>query len=131
MRVKGTDHEAVKRMVAASGDVADYTQLYPATPKRLVAIIEQVADAYAELGIDLIFEHHEIESVRAERLRAMFGLTLAEAAVALHIANGNNMRNFAEQRKLSRHTARNQLQQVFDKTGVHSQAELVRLLRQY
>lgn len=131
MRVKGTDHEAVERMVATSGDIADYARLYPATPKRLVAIIEQVADAYAELGIELIFEHQEVESVRTERLRALFGLTLAEAAVALHIANGNTMRNFVEQRKLSRHTARNQLQQVFDKTGVHSQAELVRLLKDF
>ena len=131
MRVKGTDHEAVKRMVAASGDVADYARLYPATPERVVAIVKQVAGAYAELGIDLIFEHHEVESVRAERLRAVFGLTLAEAAVALHIANGGNMRNFAEQRKLSRHTARNQLQQVFDKTGVRRQAGLVRLLKDF
>jgi DNA-binding CsgD family transcriptional regulator len=131
MRVKGTDHEAVERMVAASGDIADYARLYPATPKRLVEIIEQVADAYTELGIELIFEHQEVESVRSERLRSQYGLTLAEAAVALHIANGNTMQNFAEQRKLSRHTARNQLQQVFDKTGVHSQAELVRLLKDF
>lgn len=131
MRVKGTDHEAVKRMLAATGDVADYAQLYPATPQRVVEIIEQVSGAYAEMGIDLIFEHHEVESVRTERLHALFGLTLAEAAIALHIANGNTMRNFAEQRKLSRNTARNQLQQVFDKTGVHSQAELVRLLKDF
>lgn len=131
MRVKGTDHEAIRRMLAASADIADYAQLYPATPERVAEIVEQVADAYAELGIDLIFEHHEVESVRAERLRALFGLTLAEAAIALHIVNGNNMRNFADQRKLSRHTARNQLQQVFDKTGVHSQAELVRLLKDF
>ncbi|MEQ1689041.1 MAG: helix-turn-helix transcriptional regulator [Sphingopyxis sp.] len=131
MRVKGTDHEAVERMLAASGDIADYARLYPATPTRVVEIIEQVALAYAELGIDLIFEHPEGESVRIERLRSQYGLTLAEAVVALHIAGGGNMRNFAEQRKLSRHTARNQLQQVFDKTAVHSQAELVRLLKDF
>ncbi len=129
MRVKGTDQEALERMVAASDEIADYARLYPAVPTRVVEIVGQVAGAYAEMGIDLIFEHDEDDMVRAERLRAMFGLTLAEAAVALHIGAGGNTGDFAVQRKLSRNTVRNQLQQVFEKTGVRRQAELVGLLR--
>lgn len=131
MRVKGTDHDALKRLVAASSEVVEYSKLYPATPKRVVEIVSQVADSYAEMGIDLIFELDEGDSARADRLRTSFGLTLAEAAIALHIGAGGNMRQFAEQRRLSRNTARNQLQQVFEKTGMRRQAELVRLLSDF
>lgn len=131
MRVKGTDHDGLKRLVAASSDIAEYKRLYPATPKRVVEIVGQVADSYAEMGIDLIFEVDEGESARADRLRTTFGLTYAEAMIALHIGAGGNMRQFAEQRKLSRNTARNQLQQVFEKTDVRRQAELVKLLSNF
>jgi DNA-binding CsgD family transcriptional regulator len=129
MRVKGTDKDAVRRLVNASGDVADYARLYPATPARVTEIVAQVADTYAAMGINLVFEVAESESVRIDRLRTSFGLTLAEATLALYVGCGGQLRTYAEQRKLSRNTVRNQLQQVFDKVGVSRQADLVARLR--
>jgi DNA-binding CsgD family transcriptional regulator/PAS domain-containing protein len=65
---------------------------------------------------------------RSQRLRARFGLTPAEAALAWEIAKAGGRQEAAESRGVSLSTARTQLSSIFDKTGVRRQAELVRLL---
>ncbi|UJW85187.1 helix-turn-helix transcriptional regulator [Devosia sp. SL43] len=65
---------------------------------------------------------------RSQRLRARFGLTPAEAALAWEIAKSGGRQEAAESRGVSLSTARTQLSSIFDKTGVRRQAELVRLL---
>ena len=62
------------------------------------------------------------------RLRARYGLTAAEAAFALEIAKGDGKPAAAERSGITFATARTHLSRIFDKTGVHRQAELVRLI---
>jgi len=62
------------------------------------------------------------------RLKAKYGFTSAEAAFALEIARGDGKQAAAERRGVSFATARTHLSRIFEKTGVHRQAELVRLL---
>lgn len=64
----------------------------------------------------------------ADVLREWFGLTAAEARVALSIAEGLSVKEIAERAGTTFETVRNQLKTVFSKVGVHRQAELVRLL---
>lgn len=64
----------------------------------------------------------------AERLRLKYGLTGAEAAFTLEVAKGDGIQAAAERRGVSFATGRTHLSRVFEKTGVHRQAELVRLL---
>ena len=64
----------------------------------------------------------------AELLRRVYGLTNSEAAVALHIADGQGIKAIADELSLSTATVKTHLQRVFSKTGTHRQAELVRLL---
>jgi DNA-binding CsgD family transcriptional regulator len=64
----------------------------------------------------------------AQILRLKYGLTAAEAAFALEIAKGDGKRAAAERRGVSFATARTHLSRIFEKTGVHRQAELVRLV---
>ncbi|MCR0980697.1 helix-turn-helix transcriptional regulator [Roseomonas populi] len=64
----------------------------------------------------------------AEHLRRHFRLTPAEAALALAVAQGEGIPAVAEALNISPNTARTHLQHVYDKTGTHRQAELVRLL---
>jgi DNA-binding CsgD family transcriptional regulator/PAS domain-containing protein len=64
----------------------------------------------------------------AERLRAIFGLTAAQAALAREIARGDGLDAAAERLGITRATARTHLANVFAKTGTRRQAELVRLL---
>jgi DNA-binding CsgD family transcriptional regulator/PAS domain-containing protein len=61
-------------------------------------------------------------------LRFCFGLTSAEAKVAKAVAAGEMLETVADELEISYATARNQLKAVFQKTGVHRQAELVTLL---
>jgi DNA-binding CsgD family transcriptional regulator/PAS domain-containing protein len=61
-------------------------------------------------------------------LSATFGLTQAETELALALTDGITLREYAAQRLVSLHTVRNQLKSVFEKTGVHRQAELVSVL---
>ncbi len=57
-------------------------------------------------------------------LRVSFGLTAAEAKLAARIALGDPLETIAEELGLTKETSRNQLKNVFQKTGVHRQAEL-------
>lgn len=61
-------------------------------------------------------------------LQRMFGLTPAEASLALAIAQGGTPDKIAAGRRVSRTTVRSQLARVFAKTQTSRQAELVRLI---
>jgi DNA-binding CsgD family transcriptional regulator len=62
------------------------------------------------------------------RLRAEFGLTKAEARLALRIAEGSSLASAAQTFGVKLTTIRSQLQQVFAKTGTSRQSELVAML---
>ncbi|WP_240760929.1 helix-turn-helix transcriptional regulator [Mycolicibacterium sp. CR10] len=61
-------------------------------------------------------------------LRRLYHLTEAEAQVALRLMHGEDLKRVAEELSISHTTVRTHLQHVFDKTGTHRQAQLVRLL---
>jgi DNA-binding CsgD family transcriptional regulator len=62
------------------------------------------------------------------RLRAVFGLTKAEAALARGLINGMRLTEIAARRSVSIETVRTQLRALFKKTGVSRQADLMRVL---
>jgi len=63
-------------------------------------------------------------------LQELFGLTAAEAAFAAEISRGDGLQAVAGRLAIADTTARTHLARVFEKTGTHRQAELVRLLAQ-
>ncbi|MFB9949102.1 helix-turn-helix transcriptional regulator [Rhizobium puerariae] len=65
-----------------------------------------------------------------EFLRRRFGLTKAEADVALEIAKGDGRDAAGARLGITATTVRAHLSNIFEKTGVRRQAELVRLLMQ-
>ncbi|MFE0755298.1 helix-turn-helix transcriptional regulator [Inquilinus sp. NPDC058860] len=69
-------------------------------------------------------------SVDERALIAAFGLTVREAEVAARLASGATIGSLAEEWGISANTVRGYLKAVFDKTGVHRQADLVRLVMQ-
>lgn len=66
---------------------------------------------------------------RHETLKRAFRLTEAEAAVALHLADGASLETISETRGVSVATVRSQIQSVYAKLGVHRQAQLVAAVR--
>ena len=63
-----------------------------------------------------------------QRIRSLFGLTRAEASVAAELANGLSVYEIADTLQISRHTVRNHLKQIFEKTGARRQVDVVRLV---
>jgi len=63
-----------------------------------------------------------------ENLRHRFGLTRAEAGLAAEILKGDGRVAAARRRGISDATAKTQLSSIFEKTGTHRQAELIRIL---
>jgi DNA-binding CsgD family transcriptional regulator len=58
-------------------------------------------------------------------LRCHFGLTPAEARLALHLVAGETLRSAEVKLSITYETARTQLKDIFRKTGTCRQAELV------
>lgn len=67
-------------------------------------------------------------TLRPDVLRTLYGLTVAEARLAIAIARGRELAQLAADWNVSTETLRSQLKAIFAKTGVHRQVELVRLL---
>ena len=76
----------------------------------------------------LILDPEQRPQPDGELLRRLYGLTTAEAAVAIRLLDGDGIKPIAESMCLSAGTVRTHVQHIFDKTGTHRQAELVRTL---
>jgi DNA-binding CsgD family transcriptional regulator/PAS domain-containing protein len=63
-----------------------------------------------------------------QRLRDLFGLTPAEARLALALFEGATLNEAAQGLKISRFTAQNHLARIFEKTGANRQAILIKLM---
>ena len=61
-------------------------------------------------------------------LAVLYGMTVAEARVAIAVAGGHTIASYAAARRLSRYTVRNQAHAAMSKAGVRRQADLVRLV---
>ena len=86
-----------------------------AGPQRWVAIFITVPDGRLSLSCEAIAE--------------TFGLTPREAALASLLAEGHPLRDCARLLRMGEGTARNHLKHVFEKTLMHSQAQLVTRLQ--
>lgn len=64
----------------------------------------------------------------AELLRRLYGVTQAEARLAARLFSGETLADAASNCGIAQATARTQLRHIFEKTGTHRQAELMRLL---
>ena len=62
------------------------------------------------------------------RLRRQYGLTPAETTLALAVAGGAALRDYAEERGVTVGTVRFQMKQVLAKTDCRRQTDLVRLI---
>ncbi|WP_412773929.1 helix-turn-helix transcriptional regulator [Nitrobacter sp.] len=65
---------------------------------------------------------------KASTIRASFGLTMAEARVAVLVASGLSGPQAADALGISLSTVKTHLKHCFDKIGIHSQVALARLL---
>jgi DNA-binding CsgD family transcriptional regulator len=94
-------------------------------PLHRAATAETSSDATA---LVLIIDPEQEPEPAVALLRRLHGLTNTEAQVALRIVRGADLKQVSEELSVSVTTVRTHLQHVFDKTGTHRQAELIRTL---
>jgi DNA-binding CsgD family transcriptional regulator len=109
----------------------------PQAPRPLRSRGERPLIAYArpypgpegqEAALLVLLDLDECLEPDAALLQEVFGLTKAEARLAMRLACGETLEDIAEEHDISISTARGQLKSVFAKTGASRQAELVVLL---
>ncbi len=93
-----------------------------------------VRPSQLRLGVDekvrstvivLLRDASHTPDVTDSALIELLGVTRAEAALAVRLVKGQGLKDAAAALGISRFTARNQLASIFDRTGVHRQAQLV------
>lgn len=75
--------------------------------------------------IVLIQDANKYKPFCQQKLRQTYGLTQAEANIAIAILQGKNVEEIATERSVQANTVRMHLKQVFSKIGVRRQSELV------
>jgi DNA-binding CsgD family transcriptional regulator len=76
----------------------------------------------------LISDPEESNGPRVPYLQALFGMTHAEAKLAVRLAAGESLQMAAEELGITYGTARARLIQLFQKTDTRSQGQLIHLL---
>lgn len=91
----------------------------------LPTALEKTGGAVAAI---MIADPERGAALPAEVIRTLFGLTPAEAHLAIAISGGETLKNYARTRGVSINTIRAQLARIMAKTGTKRQPELVSLL---
>lgn len=82
----------------------------------------------ADGRVYILFGHNRDLSSQIEIVRTIYGLSKAQTEIIEHIAGGRELSDAAEALGVSKNTARTHLRRVYEKTGVSSQIELLRLV---
>jgi DNA-binding CsgD family transcriptional regulator len=78
----------------------------------------------------IIVDCQQALSERISDFADLFALTAGEARVASQLVSGEGLRKAASYLNIALSTARSHLRHIFEKTGTHSQAELVKVFCQ-
>jgi DNA-binding CsgD family transcriptional regulator len=79
-------------------------------------------------AVVLLRDPERTAAVGAAELADLLGLTAREAALARRLARGDSLQDCAAALGISRNTARVHLRNIFEKTGISSQRQLLRLM---
>ena len=105
-----------------------------AGPRPYAVLVAPVPERAALLSVSgpaavvLLTDPDHTPETPAQLLRRVYGLTRKEAQLALALAGGKTLADAAEGLRIAEGTARRHLAAIFARTGIHRQAELVRLI---
>jgi len=131
-RLRKLIHSAAKRNLDGSGGKmivsregrASLVLLVSPLPGARLGMTDQLAILFATDP-----ERQSTNPPDLELLRAQYQLTQAEAGLAVSLLSSPNLRCAASRQNIAFSTARTHLAHIFQKTGAHSQLELIRMLR--
>jgi DNA-binding CsgD family transcriptional regulator len=79
-------------------------------------------------SIYFLMDQQTMSDQRLDIAAAIFGLSPAQRRLAGHIADGRSLPDAAREMTISASTAKTHLQRIYEKTGVHTQPALIRVL---
>jgi len=118
------EERRILRLRCAEGNRAVAATLFALRPRGTLVRSERQAPR----ALLMIHQPGAVREVDPGFLAAVFSFTPSEARTAARLAAGLSVEEIAAESKVSVSTVRTHLGAVFDKTGTHRQAELVRLL---
>ncbi len=121
---------ALKRGATARTRVLRLTAPRGVTHHLMVSPLTEpgATDTDQEYATLLVVDPRRPTPAPAPILNALYGLTTKESRLAEALLNGETLERFCRTRCVSANTARTQLKSIYQKTGTHRQAELVRTL---
>lgn len=132
-RILLADHQADQRLQAAissrhrvGGNGDSFICHGDMAQPRRVHVMPCQRGAFS--GCMVVIECGEVSLNAARRLQLLYGLSPAEARVALGIADGQSASELAESLSVSPATVRTQLRHVFEKTQISKATQLSRLI---
>jgi DNA-binding CsgD family transcriptional regulator len=121
-RPRGTGQVRMGDHLRVSGAMGDLkVQTIPLTSHWL-------GEAFPLSTLVLIIDIERTRRSHSLALQELYRLTPAETAVAVRIPGSRGLQKIADDMGLSLSTVRTHVQRIFEKTGTHRQAEVVRLL---
>jgi DNA-binding CsgD family transcriptional regulator len=85
-------------------------------------------DDWETKAVVVIANQEQQRAIAPELLKNTYGLTASEIKVVLGFANGQTLENLSENLGVTLNTVKAHTQHIFQKTGLHRQADLVRLV---
>lgn len=136
LRLQGNADSELRKWVLAgrppdnNRDGLIHVQRHPRQPLSiLVAPLPEAVPSWTGTNprwILLLFDPERASELSLPLIAADLGISDREAQVAALLATGMDLQRAALRMGISRETARTHLKSIFSKTGLHSQAELVR-----
>ena len=109
-------------------ELKEYATLYPSVIGRLRAAAE-AGNPHVIKAVSIFADvSRQSETSHITRCRARFDLTTAQARLALFLAEGGTVGEYAQAMSIKISTVRTHLKSIFIKTGVKRQTELAILL---
>lgn len=82
----------------------------------------------ADGRVYILFGRDRDLSLQIEIVQAIYGLSKSQTEVIAHVVQGNDLAHAAKVLNVTKNTARTHLRRVYEKVGVNSQIELLRLI---
>ncbi|HEY8025171.1 MAG TPA: hypothetical protein VIF60_11430 [Burkholderiaceae bacterium] len=127
--------ELTKAIRASRGDISDPTDvvLLPRSGRMpLILMLKPLPLSKNNISqgaaLMFIFDPEQTPAVAADVVKRLFGLSKAEADLAVALCCGKTLEDAAADRGITIHTTRYQLKSIFRKTGTKRQSDLVSLL---
>ena len=136
------EHQALRRLIAATtgagGKRLDSGRLVVSRPSGrpplLLSVLAMTHPLLGPIGAPepvaaiVTKDPERLAQLSEDELNALYSMTGAEARLALLIRRGLTLQDAARRLHITKNTARTHMKAVYAKTGVHRQADLVRLL---